>query len=106
MMLDTLNSAPFAALEGKILTVEAAQGELALEVVGVREAPLAAGPNSRRTPFSVLLRGPDSPCLADGCYALRADEGEAWRLEGLYLNRVIQPASSDGRGAFYQVIFG
>ncbi|MBE0620243.1 MAG: hypothetical protein IH605_06595 [Burkholderiales bacterium] len=105
-MLDTLTSAPFAAREGKTLTVEAGEGELALEVIEVKESPLAAGPNSKRTPFKVLLHGPDSPSLADGCYALRADGEDAWRLEGVYVNRIIPPASTDGRGAFYQVIFG
>lgn len=104
MMLDTLTSAPFAAREGKTLTVEASKGELALEIIGVQENPLAAGPNSQRTPFSVMLRGPDSPCLTDGCYALRADD--AWRLEAVYLNRIIPPANTDGRGAFYQLILG
>lgn len=106
MMLDTLTSAPFAARVGRNLTVEAAEGELALEIIGVKENPLAAGPNSRRTPFSVMLRGPDSPCLADGCYVLRADGDEALRLEGVYVNRVIPPANTDGQGAFYQLILG
>ncbi|MHB9119622.1 MAG: DUF6916 family protein [Burkholderiales bacterium] len=77
-MLDTLSSALFAAREGKILTVEASEQELALEIVGVKENPLAAGFNSKREPFNVLLRGPDSPCLADGCYALRAEPG-GWK---------------------------
>lgn len=108
MMLDTLNSSPFTVREGRSLTVVAAEGELPLEIVDVKENPLAAGPNSKRTPFRVLLRGPDSPCLGDGCYALRAgdDDGEAWRLDGVYVNRIIPPASSDGRGAYYQLIFG
>lgn len=108
MMFDTLTSASFASLEGEILTVVAAEGELPLEIVDVKENPLAAGPNSKRTPFRVLLRGPDSPCLGDGCYALRAgdEDGETWRLDDVYLNRIIPPASSDGRGAYYQLIFG
>lgn len=105
-MLETLTSAPFMARLGKSLTVEAAGAELALEIFDVKENPLAAGPGSKRTPFSVLLRGPDSPNLADGCYDLRADGEDGWRLEGCYLNRVIPLASSDGTGAFYQVIFG
>ncbi|MBZ0092005.1 MAG: hypothetical protein K8F27_07265 [Sulfuricellaceae bacterium] len=105
-MLDTLSSALFAVREGKTLTVEAAEQELALEIFSVKENPLAAGFNAKRTPFNVMLRGPDSPCLADGCYALRADGDEAWRLESVYLNRIIPPASSDGRGAFYQAVFG
>jgi len=101
---DTLSSLPFAALQGRDLTVETAQGDFPLEVLGVKENPLAAGPGSKRTPFIVLLRGPDSPALADGCFALRI--GEGLRLEGIYLNRIIPPANTDGRGAFYQVIFG
>jgi len=106
MILDTLTSALFVAREGNTLTVEAREDELALNVISITESPLSAGPNSRRTPFKVLLHGPDSPSLADGCYALRADGDDAWRLEGVYLNRIIPPASTDGRGAFYQVIFG
>lgn len=105
MMLDSLTSAPFAAHEGKDVTVETTQGDFALEILGVKENPLAAGPGSKRMPFSVLLRGPDSPCLADDCYTLRID-AETLRLEGIYLNRIIPPANTDGSGAFYQVIFG
>lgn len=105
MMVDTLTSAPFAANIGKNLTVETAEADLALEVISIKEAPLAAGPNSKRTPFSVILRGPESPCLANGSYHLRTDGEEGWRLESVYLNRIIQPASSDSTGAFYQVIF-
>jgi hypothetical protein len=105
MMLDTLPSTQFAARAGKELVVETAQGDFALEILSVKENPLAAGPNSKRTPFSVLLHGPDTPCLADDCYALRIDD-EALRLEGIYLNRIIPPANTDGCGAFYQVIFG
>lgn len=106
MMIDTLTSTPFTALIGKRLIVEAAEAELAVEVTGVKENPLAAGPNSKRTPFSVTLRGPDSPCLSDGSYYLRTDGEDGWRLEDVYLNRIIPPADSDGTGAFYQVIFG
>jgi hypothetical protein len=106
MTLDTLTSARFTARMGQHLTVEAAEAELALEVIGVKESPLAAGPNSKRTPFNVLLRGPDSPSLVDGCYTLRVEGEDGWRLEGLYLNRIIPPSSSDGTGAFYQVILG
>lgn len=105
MELDTLSSAPFAARIGQNLTVEAAETELELEVFGVKENPLAAGPNSKRTPFNVVLRGPDSPCLSDGCYNLRADDENGWRLDGVNLNRIIPLANSDGTGAFYQVVF-
>ncbi|MBS1188762.1 MAG: hypothetical protein H6R10_554 [Rhodocyclaceae bacterium] len=105
-MLDTLTSAPFAARMGKSLTVEAAEGELVLKVLSVKENPLAAGPNAKRTPFSVTLQGPDSPCLSDGCFNLRVDGEDGWRLEGVYVNRIIPPANSDGKGAFYQAIFG
>lgn len=104
--MDSLTSAPFAACIGKNLTVEAAEGELALEVLGVKENPLASGPNSKRTPFSVMLRGPDSPSLSDGCFNLRTDGEAGWRLEGVYLNRIVPAANSDGSGAFYQAIFG
>lgn len=106
MMIDTLSSAPFTALIGKELIVEAAEAEVTVEVVGVKESPLAAGPNSKRTPFSVILHGPDSPSLSDGHYHLRTDNERNWRLEGVYLNRIIPPADSNGTGAFYQVIFG
>jgi hypothetical protein len=106
MELETLTSAPFTARIGAHVTVEAAEAELALEVIGVKENPLAAGPNAQRTPFNVTLRGPDSPSLADGCYHLRTDGPDGWRLESCYLNRIIPPANSDGTGAFYQVIFG
>jgi hypothetical protein len=105
-MLDTLTSTPFADRIGKTLTFEAADGELALEIIGVKEAPLAAGPNSKRTPFRMILQGPESPCLSDGCFNIRADGDDGWRLEGVYVNRIIPPANSDGVGAFYQVIFG
>lgn len=105
MMIETLTSAPFAARIGKTLTVEAAEGELAVEVFGVKENPLSAGPNSKRTPFSVTLRGPDSPCLADGCFNLRAEGDDGWRLEGVYINRIVPSAGSDGTGAFYQAVF-
>lgn len=105
MKVETLTSAPFTARIGMNLTVEAAQGELTVEVIEVRDRPSAAGPNSKRTPFSVLLHGPESPNLADGSYHLRADGDDNWRLEGCYLNRIIPPASTDGTGAYYQVIF-
>ncbi len=88
------------------MTVEAADGELALEIFGVKENPLSAGPNAQRTPFCVTLRGPDSPCLIDGCFNLRADGEDGWRLDGVYINRIIPSANSDGTGAFYQAIFG
>jgi hypothetical protein len=104
--LDALTCAPFAARVGKTLTVEAAEGELVLEVFGVKENPLSAGPNAQRTPFCVTLRGPDSPCLVDGCFNLRADGEDGWRLAGIYINRIIPSAQSDGTGAFYQVVFG
>lgn len=104
--LATFTSTPFAARIGKKLTVEAADGELALEIFGVKENPLSAGPNAQRTPFCVILRGPDSPCLIDGCFNLRADGEDGWRLDGVYINRIIPSANSDGTGAFYQAIFG
>lgn len=105
-LLASLTSAPFAARIGKTLTVEATEGELVLEIFGVKENPLSAGPNAQRTPFSVTLRGPDSPCLIDGCFNLRADGADGWRLDGVYINRIIPSAHSDGAGAFYQAIFG
>lgn len=106
MHIGTLDSTPFAARVGKVLTVEAFEEELVLDVISVRENPLAAGPNAKRTPFNVLLQGPDSPCLADGYYHLRVDGEDSWRLENIYLNRIIPPANTNGIGAFYQVIFG
>ncbi len=106
MTIDTLTSVPFTALIGKELIVEAAEAELVVEVISVKENPLAAGPNSKRTPFSTILRGPDSPCLSNGSYHLRADGKDSWRMEDIYLNRIIPPADSDGTGVFYQVIFG
>lgn len=106
MLLDTLTSAPMAARIGKNLIVEAAETELMLEVISVKENSVAAGPNAKRTPFNVVLHGPDSPCLADGHYHLRVDDENSWRLENVYLNRIIPPAGTDGTGAFYQVIFG
>lgn len=105
MTIASLTAAPFATRVGGSLTVEAAEGELALEIFRVTERPLAAGPGARRTPFNVLLRGPDSPWLADGSYTLRMDGVADGRLEGCYVNRIIPPADSDGRGAFYQVAF-
>jgi hypothetical protein len=106
MMVETLTSAPFTTLIGKNIIVEAAEAELAIEVISVKENPLAAGPNAKRTPFSVVLRGPDSPSLSDGSYHLRSDDKKSWRLENIYLNRIIPLAESDGTGAFYQAIFG
>jgi hypothetical protein len=106
MMVDTLTRVPFETRIGKNVTVEAAEAELTLEIVNVKENPLAAGPNSKRTPFSVVLRGPESPCLSDGSYHLRADDEDSWRLENVYLNRIIPLANSDGTGAFYQLVFG
>ncbi len=106
MQIDSLTSAPFSTRIGKYLTVEAAEDELALEIKSVKENPLAAGPNAKRTPFTVILHGPDSPNLADGQYHLRTDGEDGWRIENIYLNRIIPPASSDGTGAYYQVIFG
>lgn len=103
--LAKLTSAPFAARVGKALTVEAAEGELALEVFSVNESPLSAGPNAQRIPFCVTLRGPDSPSLNDGCFNLRADGEEGWRLDCIYINRIVPSAHSDGTGAFYQVVF-
>lgn len=105
-MLHTLTSEPFAARIGHDLIVEGGNGELALRIYSVKENPLAAGPGSKRTPFRVLLRGPDSPSLADGCFNLRVDGADGWRLEGVYLNRIIPSADSDGTGAFYQIVFG
>lgn len=105
-MLDTLTSAAFSGRIGKLLTVETAEGDLTVEILGVKENLRATGPNTRRTPFSVMLRGPDSPCLADGCFNLRADGEEGWRLDAIYVNRIIPAANTDGKGAFYQVILG
>jgi hypothetical protein len=104
-LLATLTSAPFTARIGKTLTVEAAEGELVLEVFGVKENPLSAGPNAKRTPFCVTLRGPDSPCLIDGCFNLRAEGDDGLTLKGIYINRIIPSAHSDGTGAFYQAVF-
>lgn len=105
MQLDTLISAPFAARVGKCLTAETSAGDFALEVINVKENPRGAGSNAKRIPFSVVLRGAASPCLSDDSYTLRADDEESWRLEGVYVNRIIPPSSTDGQGAFYQVIF-
>lgn len=106
MTIDTLTSAPFTAHIGKKLIIEGTEAELSLEVLDLKESPQSAGPNSKRTPFSVTLRGPETPCLADGNYHLRFDGGKKLRLGNVYLNRIIPPASSDGTGAFYQIIFG
>lgn len=108
MTLATLSGQLFSARIGASVTVEAADGELPLEVLGVKENPLGSGPGATRIPFSVLLRGPESPCLLDGCYGIRdaaREDAEALRLEGVFLNRVLPPAGTDGRGAFYQIIF-
>lgn len=105
MQLDSLTSAPFAARIGKTVAVEATEGVLVVEVLGVKENPLSAGPNSKRTPFCVTFRGPDVPHLVDGCYNLHADGDDGWRLDGVYINRIIPSASSDGKGAFYQAAF-
>jgi len=105
MQLDTLTSAPFKAFVGKTLTVEGAEGGLEVEVFSVNDNPLSAGPNSKRTPFCAILRGPMSPVLGDGCFNLRADGEEGWRIEGVYINRIVPSAQSDGTGAFYQAIF-
>ncbi|MBI5936819.1 MAG: hypothetical protein HY850_03130 [Betaproteobacteria bacterium] len=105
MELNSLTSAAFAALAGKAVTVQAAQGELALEVFDVKEKAMAQGPNAKRVPFSVLLRGPESPCLIDGCYGLHVDGETPWQLEAVFLTRIVPPASSDGSGAYYQLAF-
>ena len=106
MQIDSLTSAPFAAQVGKHLVIEAAEDELTLAVRSVKENPLAAGPNAKRTPFTVILQGPDSPSLADGHYHMRVEGEDNWKLENIYLNRILAPANSDGAGAYYQVIFG
>jgi hypothetical protein len=105
MNLDTLTEAPFAARVGATLTLEATDGELALEILDVKLHPLAAGPGAKRTPFNVILRGPDSPDLPDGHYHLRLDGEGGGRLEMCFVNRIIPPANTDGRGAFYQIAF-
>lgn len=106
MLIDTLTSDPFAARVGKDLTIEAIEDELVLNVISVKENAMGTGPGAKRTPFSVILQGPGSPCLADGNYHLRVDDEDSWRLENIYLNRIIPPASTDGAGAFYQINFG
>lgn len=101
-MLDTINSGLFAPWVAKQITVETVEGELLVDVFEVRENPRAAGPNSKRVPFDILLRGAESPCLLGGIYNLRTED---WRLEGVHITRIIPHANSDGSGAFYQAIF-
>lgn len=104
-VLATLTSSHFAIHEGTSLLAETTAGDLPLEIIGVKENPLAAAPNAARMPFDVLLRGAVAPCLVDGCYAMRVDGDNGWRLEGVYLSRIVQPRGIDGPGAFYQVVF-
>ena len=105
MQLDSLTSAPFVAHIGKFLTVEADQGTMEVEVLSVKESPASAGPNSKRTPFCVVLRGPLTPFLEDGCFNLCAQGVDGWRLDGVFINRIVPSVNTDGKGAFYQLAF-
>lgn len=102
-MIETITSAYFAALVDKSCWVEAGGGELELAVHGVRERPHTALPGARRVPFGVLFRGPESPALTDGLCTLRVDGPEGWRLEGVFVNRVVPPPGG-APGAYYQLV--
>jgi hypothetical protein len=102
-MLETITSAYFTALVEQTIWAETSDGELALTVDSVRELAHAALPNASRIPFTAVFRGPESPTLTDGICSLRADGPEGWRLEGVFVNRVMPPP---GRvpGAYYQLV--
>lgn len=104
MQLETIASERFSALLNRSCWVEVDNGTLELTVAKVWESPNAALPNAKRTPFSVLLRGPESPVLVEGCCALRSGPEDGWRLEGAYIGRVMPPPQL-APGAYYQLIF-
>jgi hypothetical protein len=104
MKLETMTSAHFSTLLERSCWVETGNGTLELTVAKVREAPHAGLPKATRTPFSVLLRGPESPALLEGSCALRVDGADGWRLEGVYISRVMPPVYL-APGAYYQLVF-
>lgn len=101
MEIETLASSSFSAFLEQSCWIEAGNGILETTVARVRETPNSALPNAQRTPFIVLLRGPEDPVAGDGICALRT---EGWRVEGVYINRVMPPLDL-APGAYYQVVF-
>ena len=102
-MLDSITSAHFLAVSHKSCWIETADGDLELTIEWIKENPNATLPGARCTAFTVLFRGPETPSFRDGIGNLRTDGPDGWRLEGVFLNRVMPPPGNPP-GAYYQLI--
>lgn len=102
-MLETITAAQFAGLVDKTCWLEADGGPLEVTVHLVKENPRFMLPKASRMPFTVLLRGPESPAMTDGLCHLRVDGPEGWRLEEVFINRIMPPYG-EPPGAYYQLV--
>jgi hypothetical protein len=95
MRLDELTLATFEPLVGEPFTLGAGSESVALVL---ESATLLAGRPGARDPFSLVLRGPTEPLLAQAIYAL--DHAKLGRLEIF-----IVPIGRDETGVGYEAIF-
>jgi hypothetical protein len=106
--LATLSLDSFARASGAALTLVHGDQSLVLTLAAVRAHPAAAGPDSQRIPFSLLLRADEAarhPILG-----LRELIGDLHGLDcgvvaGVMVVRVLRPVGLPA-GAYYQVTFG
>lgn len=98
-MLDKLTVADFRERVGETFRVESPNGPLALVLAEATDlAGRLQGDSSRRTPFSLIFRGPLQPFLPQRIYPLENDA--LGRLEIFLV-----PIGPDEQGMRYEAVF-
>jgi hypothetical protein len=96
-MLETFTHATFAERVGESFRIHP-EGAPPLELRLMEATELGGGGGGRRTPFSILFRGPMRPVLPQRIYRL---EHEAMGSFELFL----VPIGPDGEGMRYEAVF-
>lgn len=101
-MLDRLTKEAFSGLVGETFAIYLAPSaivETTLVEVNALGAPAGGPEQVRKEPFSIILRGPQQPPLAQGMYHVEQDQ--LGSLEGLFL----VPVAADQQGRYYEAVF-
>lgn len=97
-MLENLTYGDFADRVGETFRLEAPSGPLPLTLLEATSLARGENPGPRRSPFSLVFRGPFQPALPQ----------RIWPLEHAALGRLeifLVPIGPDGGGMRYEAVF-
>lgn len=105
--LGQLDAAMFAQFIDSSFILESGASSQPVILVDCREKPEAAGPDSARTPFSLLLRAEPDP--GHPLQEIREFHGNLHGLEegvvsGVLVQRTLRPATRPA-GIYFQIVF-